>query len=84
MADKHIQLNSRLSSVAAFWKPDSPDEVTTGYLTVDDDGNRLENLFSLLTGTSLRMETLFLYRGSKAVPSSGNMSGCAVTSFLTR
>src|ERR1035437_1084854 len=38
MADKHIRLNSKLSSVAAFWKPDTPDEVTTGNLTVDDDG----------------------------------------------
>jgi hypothetical protein len=38
MADKHIRLNSKLSSVAAFWKPDTPNEVTTGNLTVDDDG----------------------------------------------
>ncbi len=38
MADKHIRLNSQLSSVAAFWRPDSPDEVTTGTLTVDEDG----------------------------------------------
>jgi hypothetical protein len=28
-----------------------------------DTGNRLENLFSLLTGTSLGMETFFIYRG---------------------
>jgi hypothetical protein len=38
MADKHIRLNSKLSLVAAFWKPDTPDEVTTGSLTGDDDG----------------------------------------------
>jgi hypothetical protein len=31
-----------------------------------DMGNRLENLFSLLTGTSLGMETLFVYRGDKS------------------
>jgi hypothetical protein len=29
-------------------------------------GNRLENLFSLLTGTSVGMETLFIYRGEQS------------------
>jgi hypothetical protein len=38
MADKHIRLDSKFSSVAAFWRPDSPDEITTGNLSVDDDG----------------------------------------------
>ncbi|MGA2905389.1 MAG: HEPN domain-containing protein [Candidatus Korobacteraceae bacterium] len=31
-----------------------------------DVGNRLENLFSLLTGTSLTMQTMFLYRGEES------------------
>jgi hypothetical protein len=31
-----------------------------------DVGNRLENLFSLLTGASLGMETFFIYRGDKS------------------
>jgi hypothetical protein len=40
MADKHIRLDSQLSSVAAFWKPETPDDVMTGTLTIDDDGIR--------------------------------------------
>jgi hypothetical protein len=31
-----------------------------------DIGNRLENLFSLLTGTSLALETMFVYRGEES------------------
>jgi len=38
MADMHIRLDSKFSSVAAFWKPETPDEVMTGNLTIDDDG----------------------------------------------
>lgn len=34
-----------------------------------DIGNRLENLFSLLTGTSIALETIFVYRGEE----SGNL-----------
>lgn len=29
-------------------------------------GNRLENLFSLLTGASLALETVFIYRGEES------------------
>jgi hypothetical protein len=40
MADKHYRLDSKFSSVAAFWKPEAPDPVMTGNLAVDDDGIR--------------------------------------------
>lgn len=40
MSKEYLRLDSKFSSVAAFWKPDSPDEVMTGTLTVNDDGIR--------------------------------------------
>lgn len=40
MSKEYLRLDSKFSSVAAFWKPESPDEVTTGTLTVSDDGIR--------------------------------------------
>jgi len=40
MADKHIRLDSKFSSIAGFWKPGAPSKVMTGNLTIDDDGIR--------------------------------------------
>lgn len=40
MGKEYLRLDSKFSSVAAFWKPESPDEVMTGTLTVNDDGIR--------------------------------------------
>jgi hypothetical protein len=55
---------SRLTRPVAFVEvtPSDPESLSwfIGF------GNRLENLFSLLTGTSLGMETLFLYRGEQS------------------
>ncbi len=38
MGKEYLRLDSKFTSVAAFWKPESRDEVTTGTLTVNDDG----------------------------------------------
>src|ERR1017187_6077819 len=40
MGKEYLRLDSKFSSVAAFWRPESPDEVMTGTLTVNDDGIR--------------------------------------------
>jgi hypothetical protein len=40
MGKEYLRLDSQFSSVAAFWRPEAPDEVVTGTLTVDDDGIR--------------------------------------------
>jgi hypothetical protein len=40
MGKEYLRLDSKFTSVAAFWKPESPDEVMTGTLTVNDDGIR--------------------------------------------
>jgi hypothetical protein len=40
MGKEYLRLDSQFSSVAAFWKPETPDEVMTGTLTVNDDGIR--------------------------------------------
>lgn len=40
MGKEYLRLDSKFSSVAAFWKPESPDEVMTGTLTINDDGIR--------------------------------------------
>jgi hypothetical protein len=38
MGKEYLRLDSKFSSVAAFWKPETPEEVMTGTLTVNDDG----------------------------------------------
>jgi hypothetical protein len=40
MGKEYLRLDSKFSSVAAFWKPETPNEVMTGTLTVNDDGVR--------------------------------------------
>lgn len=40
MGKEYLRLDSKFSSVAAFWKPETPDEVMTGTLTVNVDGIR--------------------------------------------
>lgn len=40
MGKEYLRLDSKFSSVAAFWKPESPSEIVTGTLTVNDDGIR--------------------------------------------
>jgi hypothetical protein len=40
MGKEYLRLDSEFTSVAAFWKLESPDEVMTGTLTVNDDGIR--------------------------------------------
>jgi ApeA N-terminal domain 1 len=40
MGKEYLRLDSKFNSVAAFWKPETPDEVMTGTLTVNDDGIR--------------------------------------------
>lgn len=40
MGKEYLRLDSKFSSVSAFWRPESPDEVMTGTLTVNDDGIR--------------------------------------------
>lgn len=37
MGEKYLRLDSKFISVAAFWRPDRRDEVTTGTLTVDEE-----------------------------------------------
>ena len=55
---------ARLSKSVAYVEVENPvSECLSWYL---DMGNRLENLFSLLTGTSLALETLFVYRGDES------------------
>jgi hypothetical protein len=55
--------NARVSRSVAYVevRPENPESLSW-YLDV---GNRLENLFSLLTGTSLALENLFIYRGDE-------------------
>lgn len=38
MGKEYLRLDSKFSSVAAFWKPETPEEVMTGTLTVNADG----------------------------------------------
>ena len=38
MSKEYLRLDSQFISVAAFWKPETPEEVMTGTLTVNDDG----------------------------------------------
>lgn len=53
----------RLSRSVAYVEVANPNpESLSWYLEM---GNRLENLFSLLTGTSLAMQTMFVYRGEE-------------------
>ena len=74
---------SRLTSPVAVVEVTSPEPESLSWFA--EIGNRLENLFSLLTGTSVGMETLFIYRESKVVRSSGSsMSMCVVISFSTQ
>jgi hypothetical protein len=40
MSREYLRLDSKFSSIATFWKPESPDDVMTGTLTVNDDGIR--------------------------------------------
>lgn len=40
MGKEYLRLDSKFTSVAAFWKPETPDEVMTGTLTVTEDGIR--------------------------------------------
>jgi hypothetical protein len=52
--DKEYQrLDSKFTSVAAFWKPESPDEVMTGTLTVNDDGIRFVTSPEYYRGTKV-------------------------------
>ena len=54
---------ARISKSVAYVDVESPEpESLAWYFEV---GNRLENLFSLLTGASLELETLFVYRGEE-------------------
>jgi hypothetical protein len=53
MAEKHDRLNSKFSSVAAFWKPDTADEVATGTLTIDDEGIHFVTAPKYAKGSSL-------------------------------
>ncbi len=54
---------ARRSRSVAYVDIETPStECLSWYL---DIGNRLENLFSLLTGTSLALETMFVYRGKE-------------------
>lgn len=55
---------SRLTRPVAFVEVTSPEPESLSWFV--GIGNRLENLFSLLTGTSLGMETLFIYRGEQS------------------
>lgn len=53
----------RISKSVAYVEVESPEpESLIWYYEI---GNRLENLFSLLTGASLAIETLFVYRGEE-------------------
>jgi hypothetical protein len=55
---------ARQSRSVAYVEVESPTpESLSWYLSI---GNRLENLFSLLTGTSLALETMFVYRGEES------------------
>jgi hypothetical protein len=36
MADKHTKLNSQFHAVSAFWQPETPDDVKTGTLTINE------------------------------------------------
>jgi hypothetical protein len=55
---------ARISKSVVFVEVESPlPESLIWYYQI---GNRLENLFSLLTGTSLALETLFVYRGEES------------------
>lgn len=38
MGKEYLRLDSKFSSVVAFWKPENPEEVMAGTLTVNDDG----------------------------------------------
>src|SRR5580704_14265467 len=40
MGKEYLRLDSKFTSVAAFWKPETPDERMTGTLTVNEDGIR--------------------------------------------
>lgn len=40
MGKEYLRLDSQIKSVAAFWKPESPEAIITGTLTVDEDGIR--------------------------------------------
>src|SRR5579872_5709398 len=54
---------ARISKSVNYVEVESPmAESLTSYYQI---GNRLENLFSLLTGTSLALETFFVYRGEE-------------------
>lgn len=56
--------NSRVSRSVPYFKIRSTGAESLGwYLRT---GNRLENLFSLLTGASLALETIFVYKGDAA------------------
>jgi len=53
MGKEYLRLDSKFSSVAAFWKPESPDEVMTGTLTVNDDGIRFVTSPEYFRGTKV-------------------------------
>jgi hypothetical protein len=53
----------RLSRSVPYIKIESPEAESLDWY--HDIGNRLENFFSLLSGTSLALETMFVYRGEE-------------------
>jgi hypothetical protein len=59
-----LAYGTRISKSVAYVEVGTPDpESLTWYYEI---GNRLENLFSLLTGASLALETLFVHRGEES------------------
>lgn len=54
----HIRLDSKFSSVAAFWKPEAPDDIMTGNLSIDDDGIRFITSPVFARGTAVKSPDL--------------------------
>lgn len=58
MGKEYLRLDSKFSSVVAFWKPENPEEVMTGTLTVNDAGIAFVTSPEYFRGAQLQLPDL--------------------------
>lgn len=74
MGEEYLRLDSKFTSVAAFWKPEVPDAVMTGTLIVDDDGIRFVTSPEYFRGANVPRLDLSRWN-SDSVPRSDVLQG---------
>jgi len=74
MGKEYLRVDSQFSSVAAFWKPDTSDEVMTGTLTINDAGIRFVTSPEYFRGAKVRLPDASQWN-SDSIPRSDVLHG---------